>query len=105
MFNFRQVMKQLEMQISRDDIVVLDVRERDEYVAGHIPGCLWIPLGQLEAQASALPHDKVIYVYCRSGQRAQSGVKVLHQLGYEHVENAGGMIHWPGQIETGEQDA
>ena len=55
---------------NRDDVILLDVREDDEYKSGHIPGAEWIPLGQLSSRLGELPKDKTIVAVCRSGNRS-----------------------------------
>src|SRR6266542_2672291 len=50
-----------------DDAFLLDVREPDEWEAGHVPGARHIPLGQLGARAEEIPRTAAIYVICRSG--------------------------------------
>lgn len=74
---------------------VLDVREPDEWNAGHIPGATLIPLGQLSARASEVPQDQPIYVVCRSGNRSATGRDILLDAGFSSVTSmAGGMNQW-----------
>lgn len=93
----REVREDLQQQ---KDIILVDVRFEDEYKEGHIPGAILLPLPQLEEMAvSSVPKDKVLYVYCRSGQRSSNAVKKLKALGYTNVFNIGGIIHWSYEIE------
>jgi molybdopterin/thiamine biosynthesis adenylyltransferase/rhodanese-related sulfurtransferase len=74
----------------REDLVLVDVREKDEFRQGFIPGALHIARGFLEMQAgSRIPDKKTkIVTYCASGIRSAFAAKVLQDLGYEHVESA-----------------
>ncbi len=74
---------------------ILDVREADEWAAGHIPGASFIPLGELAARVSELPRDQEIVVVCRSGNRSQTGRDILLEAGFSQVSSmAGGMNQW-----------
>lgn len=71
---------------------VIDVREPDEFEAGHIEGAINIPLRELTRQLDRLPDSKTmpILVYCRSQKRATHALVVLRELGYSHVYNLRG---------------
>ena len=74
---------------------ILDVRELHEFVQGHIPGAVMIPLGQLKDRVNELPRDKEIVVVCLSGARSKVGLEVLREEGYEKSSSlAGGMKAW-----------
>ena len=69
---------------------ILDVREPEEYEAGHIPGSTLVPLNSLREHLDELPRDKEIIVYCRVGLRAYLGARILMQHGFEKVKNLSG---------------
>ena len=76
---------------------LIDVREQVEWDAGHIPGALFIPLGQLDKEIAAAVPDKdtEIIMQCRSGARSGRGTALLQELGYTNVVNlAGGILAW-----------
>jgi sulfur-carrier protein adenylyltransferase/sulfurtransferase len=76
---------------------LIDVREQVEWDAGHIPGAVFIPLGQLDREIAAAVPDKdtEIIMQCRSGARSGRGTNLLQQLGYTNVVNmAGGILEW-----------
>ncbi len=76
------------------DLHLLDVREPDEWQAGHIADSQHIPLGQLRERLGEVPKDKTILAVCRSGNRSDSAARGLRTLGYE-VENLdGGVTAW-----------
>ncbi|MBQ8647612.1 MAG: rhodanese-like domain-containing protein [Oscillospiraceae bacterium] len=80
------------------DEVVLDVREPDEYAAGHIPGAVLLPVGSIDGESAAalIPgRDTLVLVYCRSGRRSQTAAEVLAGLGYTDVAEFGGILDWP----------
>lgn len=76
-----------------DDAVLLDVREPDEWTAGHAPGAVHIPLGELAARLDELPAGQV-NVVCRSGGRSARAVQALVQAGHPAVNVTGGMGAW-----------
>jgi rhodanese-related sulfurtransferase len=78
----------------RDHSVLLDVREADEWAAGHAPGARWVPLGQLESARFELPFNRRIVCICRSGQRSATATTQLKQWGFDAVNMAGGMRDW-----------
>ena len=86
---------------SEDGYIILDVREQDEYDAGHIPGAILIPYTQIEAKASERLPDKaqLILVYCRSGRRSKIAAEALAELGYTNIKEFGGILDWPYEIE------
>ncbi|MGH1564474.1 rhodanese-like domain-containing protein [Mumia sp. DW29H23] len=75
-------------------LVVVDVREDDEWAAGHIEGALHIPLGQLAVRADEVPADGQVLVYCHAGGRSARAVGFLQQRGVDAVNLAGGVIAW-----------
>ena len=80
---------------SRDDVVILDVREDWEFAEGHIPDALWIPLGEIPQRVNEIPKDKTVVAVCRSGNRSSRATAFLRQNGFDNVHNMlGGMIAW-----------
>jgi molybdopterin/thiamine biosynthesis adenylyltransferase/rhodanese-related sulfurtransferase len=82
---------------AREPYVIVDVREKDEWRQGYIPGAIHLPRGFLEMQAEQkLPDKKAkIVVYCAGGVRSAFAAKTLTELGYEAVESANpGFVRW-----------
>lgn len=75
-------------------LVVLDVREDDEWQAGHIHGALHIPLGSLPQRVSDIPAEQRILVVCRVGGRSAQATEFLRTQGRDAVNLAGGMQAW-----------
>ncbi len=78
---------------NNSDIILLDVRTEEENKEIRIPGSTLIPLDKLESNVEIVIPDKekTIYVYCRSGNRSVSAVKILLKLGYKNVYDLGGI--------------
>lgn len=77
--------------------LVLDVRSKEEYDTGHVPGAVHIPYGELSSRLSELPggEGQEIVVYCEVGGRAAVATKVLENAGYSEVRNLEGhMQQW-----------
>lgn len=86
-------------QAVREADVVLDVREADEFAAGHLPGAVLAPRGLLEFKLSSTPElnarDLNLVVYCKTSGRAALAAAVMHDMGYTHVRSiAGGFDAW-----------
>jgi rhodanese-related sulfurtransferase len=77
-----------------DGAWLLDVREDDEWAAGHAPSAIHIALGQLGARTAEIPQDQQIYVICRSGGRSARATQALNGAGWQAVNVAGGMQDW-----------
>jgi rhodanese-related sulfurtransferase len=77
--------------------VLLDVREADEWQAGHAPGATWIPLGDLDRARLELPINRRIVCICRVGGRSAKATEALMQMGFDAVNMAGGMKAWAAQ--------
>jgi len=79
------------------DVVVLDVRESNEYNTGHIRDSIHIPMNSLVKRLTELDKykSKQILAYCRSGSRSNSACRTLNKQGFENVSNlAGGIMSW-----------
>ncbi|OLT10508.1 sulfurtransferase [Pseudonocardia sp. CNS-139] len=77
--------------------VLLDVRESDEWLAGHAPGAQHLPMSELTARVAEIPDGDPLYVVCRSGGRSARVVAYLAGQGYPAVNVAGGMQQWAAQ--------
>lgn len=77
-------------------VVRLDVRTPQEYAEGHIEGAINIDVlsDGFAAEASKLPADRTIALYCRSGNRSKTAAKILSSKGYEVVELGSGFNGW-----------
>lgn len=85
--------------IAGTNVVVLDVRTASEFAEGHIKGAILIDQGQsdfVEKAKAALPTEKTIAVYCRSGRRSANAAGRLADAGYKCVNLKGGIMAWQG---------
>ncbi len=72
--------------------IILDVRSHQEYLMGHLPGSLNIPLHELKQMLSSFDKESVYLVHCAGGYRSSAGVTLMHSMGFEHVYDlAGGL--------------
>ena len=86
---------------SEEGYIILDVREQDEYDAGHIPGAIVISHEEIAEKAEEVLTDKeqLILVYCRSGRRSKIAAEALVELGYTNIKEFGGISDWPYEVE------
>ncbi|MGI8607072.1 MAG: molybdopterin-synthase adenylyltransferase MoeB [Gaiellaceae bacterium] len=109
MASYRELLQQVKGEIDEIDAssartlleseepVVVDVRERDEWEEGHIPGAVHVPRGYLESriEAAAPDRERPVVVYCSGGSRSAFAAQSLEELGYENVLSlAGGFTDW-----------
>jgi len=83
------------MRVNRKDLLLVDVREREEFIHGHVAGAELLPLRQVIEDAEQLPRDRPILLVCRSGRRSTRAMHWLIGLGFEDVANLkGGLLSW-----------
>ena len=83
-----------ESKISMENnAVLLDVRTPEEHKSGYLEGAVLLPLAELESKISSKVADKntPVYIYCRSGRRAETAVETLKAMGYTDLHNLGGL--------------
>lgn len=91
-----------EMMDSQE-VIILDVREQDEYDSGHIPDAVLLPVGTIDETTAAevIPDkDSTVLVYCRSGNRSKTASSTLAELGYTNIYEFGGINTWPYETES-----
>ena len=85
------------------EVIILDVREQDEYDSGHIPSAVLLPVGSIDEDTAAevIPEkESTVLVYCHSGNRSKTASAVLAGLGYTNIYEFGGINTWPYEIES-----
>ena len=100
--------QQISQEVAKDmmdtqDVIILDVREQDEYDSGHIPGAVLLPVGTIDETTAAevIPEkDSTVLVYCRSGNRSKTASSTLAELGYTNIYEFGGINTWPYETES-----
>jgi rhodanese-related sulfurtransferase len=73
---------------------LLDVREDDEWAAGHAPDAVHVRLGELGSRVDELPRDREVYVICRTGNRSAYATQALTAGGLNAINVADGMTGW-----------
>jgi rhodanese-related sulfurtransferase/rubrerythrin len=98
-----ETFRQYQKDHGERDYLLVDVRQPDEYIEGHIPGSKLMPLDELESKISELPLNKDIVFYCRSGARSQAAAIISLDSGIplQKVHSlVGGMMGWDGRSLT-----
>ena len=100
---YEQISLEEAKKLMKDEegYIILDVRTREEFAEGHIPGAICVPNETISNEMPGeLPEkDQLILVYCRSGNRSKQASKKLAELGYTNIKEFGGIIDWDGEIE------
>ena len=81
-------------ELMRTGAVMVDVREKSEWDAGHVAKAKHFPLGGLASSKSRLPGDRTLIVVCRSGNRSARATKMLAKAGFDAVNLTGGLTEW-----------
>ena len=95
--------EQAKEMMDTQEVLILDVREQEEYDSGHIPGAVLLPVGTIteESAAQVIPEkDTAVLVYCRSGNRSKTAAQALAELGYTGIYEFGGISTWPYEVES-----
>jgi sulfur-carrier protein adenylyltransferase/sulfurtransferase len=84
-------------ELANEGVAIIDVRESEEWDAGHLPGAKHVPRGYLESRIDGAVPDRSqrVILYCASGNRSALAANTLSELGFEHVESmTGGITLW-----------
>ncbi len=92
--------KELKHLLDSGRIILIDIREQDEYELCHIKGAKLVPMSELREKTNEIPKDKDVVLYCHSGRRSMHVLKHLQQLGWTRLKNLkGGIDQWAEEIE------
>ncbi len=102
LFNRNKGYKNIDIESYSEDFAnhktnhfLLDVRSKNEYMQGHIPSAINIPLNELADRVNEIPNDKPVVVVCASGNRSRTGANKLVDAGIDDVSNLkGGTMAW-----------
>ena len=94
MTELRDVSVAEALELLASGALLLDVREQDEWEAGHAARALHIALSEVPDHVDSLPHDQLIVTVCRSGTRSARAGQFLVEQGFNVVNLDGGMIAW-----------
>lgn len=92
---------EFEQVEKRNELAIIDVREKDEYSLGHIKGAKNMPLSGLQETAESLDKTQPYYIICHVGGRSQMASEYLASLGYDVTNVMGGMSAWRGEVVDG----
>ena len=96
-YGYTEITQDMAKEImDTENVLIVDVREAEEYAESHIKGAVLLPLSVLKSNKAEEEAIKV--VYCRSGRRSKEASKLLAELGYENIYEFGGILTW--QYET-----
>lgn len=100
MFKKSSLYEGLEQYKSTPGAVLLDVREADEFAAGHIPGSVNLPLSAIDTAETLLPdYDAPVFAYCLVGSRSARAVSRLRTMGYAKAVSIGGIRDYKDALE------
>ena len=101
--SYEQITQEAAKEMDTQEVIVLDVREQDEYDSSHIPRAVLLPVGTIDEDTAAevIPEkDSTVLVYCRSGNRSKTASSTLAELGYTNIYEFGGINTWPYETES-----
>ena len=83
-----------------EDLVIVDVREPNEYQINRIPGSVLIPLGELPRRYQELDPDREMVLHCKMGGRSAKAQDFLRTVGFNRTKNLkGGVLAWIDQVD------
>lgn len=89
----------LAAEVEAKTLNLIDVREADEFAAGHLPGAINLPLSDFLERYGELDKDKSYHIICQSGARSAQACAFLNGEGYDVINVAGGTSAWLGDLE------
>jgi rhodanese-related sulfurtransferase len=97
-----QMAAEVLQRMGKEKLNIVDVREIDEWIDGHIPGAVHVPLSEFGEHMHKINPTEETIIVCRSGGRSARACEYLAQSGYNVINMLGGMLDWQGEIEVGE---
>lgn len=88
---------ELQQRLTKGPLNLIDIRETDEFAAGHIDGAKNVPMAEL-LQDHTLDPDETYYLICRTGARTKLATQLLSMQGLNIVNVADGLVSWPGTL-------
>lgn len=91
---------ELAYLLDKEDAYLVDLRETDDFITGHIPAAKSIPHAELESRMSEIPNDRQVVLTCYVGMLSALDAQRLNKAGYQVLRVRSGMSKWEGVIET-----
>lgn len=94
--------EEAKKMIDTQEVIMMDVREQNEFDSGHIPGAVLLSVRTIseDTAAAVIPKtDTIVLVYCRSGNRSKTASAALVDVGYSNIFEFGGINTWPYEVE------
>lgn len=85
---------------NEDELNIIDVRPRDLYEEGHVPGAVHMPLSEIEDNLDKFDKDKHYYAICNDGKGSKKATEILTEHGYNVTNVEKGVPDYPGELET-----
>jgi rhodanese-related sulfurtransferase len=85
-----------------ENLLLLDVRTKEEFEQGHIPGAALMPYDSIQTDFKEADKSRPIVVYCRSGNRSSIAARILADMGYTDVTDFGAVSKWRGRLQNQE---
>ncbi len=102
LFKHVDINAEVEAMKSVENAVLLDVRSKEEYSGGHIPGSKNVPVENIEKVADVIKDKNTpVYVYCLRGSRSASAVSAMKKMGYTNAKSIGGIAAYKGNTVIG----
>ena len=102
LFKHVDINAEVEAMKSIENAVLLDVRSKEEYSGGHIPGSKNVPVERIEKVVDVITDKNIpVYVYCLRGSRSASAVSAMKKMGYTNAKSIGGIASYKGKTVVG----
>ena len=83
--------------------IIVDVRQKEEFAASHIPMAINLPLSDIQQGLFSLPKGKVILLYCENGGKSTLAARILSEKGYKVINTVGGLKEYRGALTRGQR--
>lgn len=98
LFKHVDINAEVEAMKAIENAVLLDVRSKEEYLGGHIPGSKNVPVENIEKVVDVIADKNTpVFVYCLRGSRSASAVSAMEKMGYTNAKSIGGIVSYKGK--------
>ncbi|WP_028243353.1 rhodanese-like domain-containing protein [Pseudobutyrivibrio ruminis] len=102
LFKHVDINAEVEAMKAIENAVLLDVRYKEEYLGGHIPGSKNVPVENIEKVVDVIADKNTpVFVYCLRGSRSASAVSAMEKMGYTNAKSIGGIVSYKGKTVIG----